>query len=393
MAWPMIARHRRVRWASASRALLFGVCVGAVAPSEFASAADPPAASALSPALNVPAAGAQRGPTQSLPAASRPELPRLPEAAAPAFAMPSGASAVGTATGAAPASPPAAAGAQGGAAAIGGGVSAPVAPAPTNASAAGITQAVHDLKLSVTAAGRIEALFVKEGDRVRKGDLLLHMDRTLEALEVRRREVMLEDNARLDELRAKELTLAEQVRSARTLLTTGGVSRKQVEDEELTLGAIVAERKSIEFAKRRERVELDLAREAYERRHLRSPIDGMVTRIVSRIGESVAPHEPVMVVVDVRTVRFSGTVPIAEVSRVRAGSSVVLQLGPDAEPLKRLAYVVFVSPVADPASGLVDVIAEFDNGDGSIRPGTAGRILGTSATSALPPAGANRGRR
>jgi RND family efflux transporter MFP subunit len=268
-----------------------------------------------------------------------------------------------------------------------------VAPAPANASAAGITQAIHDLKLSVTAAGRIEALFVKEGDRVRKGDLLLHMDRTLEALEVRRREVMLEDNARLDELRAKELTLAEQVRSARTLLTTGGVSRKQVEDEELTLGAIVAERKSIEFAKRRERVELDLAREAYERRHLRSPIDGMVTRIVSRIGESVAPHEPVMVVVDVRTVRFSGTVPIAEVSRVRAGSSVVLQLGPDAEPLKRLAYVVFVSPVADPASGLVDVIAEFDNGDGSIRPGTAGRILGTSATSALPPAGANRGRR
>ena len=393
MAWLMIVRYRRVRWASASRALLFGVCVGAVAPSEFASAADPPAASAPAPALNVPAAGAQRGPTQSLPAASRPELPRLPEVAAPAFAMPSGASAVGTATGAAPASPPAAAGAQGGAAAIGGGVSAPVAPAPTNASAAGITQAVHDLKLSVTAAGRIEALFVKEGDRVRKGDLLLHMDRTLEALEVRRREVMLEDNARLDELRAKELTLAEQVRSARTLLTTGGVSRKQVEDEELTLGAIAAERKSIEFAKRRERVELDLAREAYERRHLRSPIDGMVTRIVSRIGESVAPHEPVMVVVDVRTVRFSGTVPIAEVSRVRAGSSVVLQLGPDAEPLKRLAYVVFVSPVADPASGLVDVIAEFDNGDGSIRPGTAGRILGTSATSALPPAGANRGRR
>jgi|GEM_PF-599916 membrane fusion protein, multidrug efflux system len=393
MAWPMIARHRRVRWARAGRALLFGVCVGAVAPSEFASAADPPAASAPAPALNVPAAGAQRGPTQSLPAASRPELPRLPEAAAPAFAMPSGAPAAGTATGAAPASPPAAAGAQGGAAAIGGGVSAPTAPAPANASAAGITQAVHDLKLSVTAAGRIEALFVKEGDRVRKGDLLLHMDRTLEALEVRRREVMLEDNARLDELRAKELTLAEQVRSARTLLTTGGVSRKQVEDEELTLGAIAAERKSIEFAKRRERVELDLAREAYERRHLRSPIDGMVTRIVSRIGESVAPHEPVMVVVDVRTVRFSGTVPIAEVSRVRAGSSVVLQLGPDAEPLKRLAYVVFVSPVADPASGLVDVIAEFDNADGSIRPGTAGRILGTSATSALPPAGANRGRR
>jgi len=375
------------------------LAVGAAGP--WASAADSPAA----PALNIPAAGAQRGPTQALPASGRPDLPRLPEQASPAFAVPAGSSAVPGSSAPVPAagaSGSAGSGSAGSGSAGGtsvatpppnGSAAGPPGNAAGNAPAAGITQAIHDLKLSVTAAGRIEALFVKEGDRVRKGDLLLHMDRALESLEVRRREVMLEDNARLDELRAKELTLTEQVRSARTLLTTGGVSRKQVEDEELALGTIIAERKSIEFAKRRERVELDLAREAYERRHLRSPIDGMVTRIVSRIGESVAPHEPVMVVVDVRTVRFSGTVPIAEVSRVRAGSSVVLQLGPDAEPLKRLAYVVFVSPVADPASGLVDVIAEFDNADGSIRPGTAGRILGTSATSALPPAGANRGRR
>lgn len=359
-----------------------------------AGAADAP----TGPALNIPAAGAQRGPAQSLPASGRPELPRLPEQVSPSFAVPAGPSAVpapaagASAAGGAGAAAPTPAGTTAGSIASpqtspAGNVSA--APAP----AAGITQAIHDLKLSVTAAGRIEALFVKEGDRVRKGDLLLHMDRALEALEVRRREVMLEDNARLDELRAKELTLAEQVRAARTLLATGGVSRKQVEDEELALGTIIAERKSIEFAKRRERVELDLAREAYERRHLRSPIDGMVTRIVSRIGESVAPHEPVMVVVDVRTVRFSGTVPIADVSRIRAGSSVVLQLGSDSEPLRRVAHLVFVSPVADPASGLVDVLAEFDNADGSVRPGTAGRILGPSVASGSPGAAAHRGRR
>jgi multidrug efflux pump subunit AcrA (membrane-fusion protein) len=36
--------------------------------------------------------------------------------------------------------------------------------------------------------------------------------------------------------------------------------------------------------------------------------------------------------------------------------------------------VVFVSPVADPLSGLVELVAEFDNADGSVRPGVAGRI-------------------
>jgi hypothetical protein len=34
-----------------------------------------------------------------------------------------------------------------------------------------------------------------------------------------------------------------------------------------------------------------------------------------------------------------------------------------------------VSPIADPASGLVEVIAEFANTDGSIWPGTAGRLI------------------
>ena len=373
MAWPMRSDPCNARPAGVlGPALVLTALWFVLAPDALATEPGAPPASA--PSLNIPAAGAQRGPAQSLPPANRTDLPKLPAQATPAFAVPAGVAQAPVPTPVVPSATPAPS----------------AAPAAANA-AAGITQAIHDLKLSVTAAGRIEALFVKEGDRVRKGDLLLHMDRTLEALEVRRREVMLEDNARLDELRAKELTLTEQVRAARLLLSTGGVSRKQVEDEELTLGAIVAERKSIEFAKRRERVELDLAREAYERRHLRAPIDGMVTRIVSRIGESVAPHEPVMVVVDVRTVRFSGTVPIGEVSRIRAGSSVVLQLGSDTEPIQRLAHLVFVSPVADPASGLVDVMAEFDNADGSIRPGTAGRIVGAAATSALP--AANRGRR
>ncbi|MEN9774953.1 MAG: hypothetical protein RL322_2023 [Pseudomonadota bacterium] len=242
--------------------------------------------------------------------------------------------------------------------------------------ASGVTQAIQDLKLSVTAAGRVEGLMVREGDRVRKGDLLLHMDRTLEALEVRRREVMLDDNARLEDLKRREQTLVEQVKSARFLFVNGGVSRKQVEDEELSLGAVMAERKSIEFAKRRERVELELAREAYERRHLRSPIDGVVTRVLARVGESVAPHEPVMVVVNVGTVRFTGTLPVTDSLRLRPGNTVRLWLGLETDSITREARVVFVSPVADPASGLVEVIAEFDNPDGSIRPGIAGRIVG-----------------
>ncbi len=238
----------------------------------------------------------------------------------------------------------------------------------------GITQAQREVKLGMTVAGRVESIEVREGTRVHSGQLLMHVDRSLEALEVRRRELLLADTAKLDELRLRELTLTDQVASARALQQSGGISRKQLEDEEIALQSAIAERKALEFAKRREQVELDLAREAYERRHLRSPIDGIVTRIVPRVGESVAPNEPVLTIVDISRVRFNGTFSAAAASALRVGQSVSIRIAQDGRELTRKARVSFVSPVADPSSGLVELIAEFDNADGSVRPGMPGQI-------------------
>jgi RND family efflux transporter MFP subunit len=207
---------------------------------------------------------------------------------------------------------------------------------------------------------------------VRRGQVLLHLDRTLEDLEVRRRRLLLADVSRLQELREKEKTLQSQVQALRPLLASGAVSRKQLEDEELALGAVVAERNTLEAAKKREQVELDLAIESYERRHLRSPINGVVSKILLRLGESVGPNEPLVHVVDVSKVRFMGTLSAHAGARLKVGQNVTIRLGTDM--LTREARVVFVSPVTDAASGLIEVIAEFDNDDGSVRPGISGRL-------------------
>lgn len=255
------------------------------------------------------------------------------------------------------------------------GLCAQTAATATTSSAPGVTQALRDVKLSMTVAGRIDGMTVREGSRVRQGQLLMHLDRTLEELEVQRRRLLVEDRARLDELKQKEKTLIEQVESLRPLLSTGGVSRKQFEDEELALGAVAAERKALEASKERERVELSLAQESYERRHLRSPIDGIVTKVMFRQGESVGPHEPVISVVDTSRVRFMGTVPARAGLKLQVGSMVKIELGQDLQVRVRMAKVVFVSPVTDPSSGLIEVIAEFENADGSVRPGISGRML------------------
>jgi RND family efflux transporter MFP subunit len=238
----------------------------------------------------------------------------------------------------------------------------------------GFTQALKEAKLSMTVNGRVEGLMVREGLRVRRGDLLLHLDRTTEELEVKRRQLVLQDTARLQELRQREATLTQQVGSARELLSNGTISRKQFEDEELAFRATVAERQALELAKQREEVELQLSREAYERRHLKAPIDGVVAKIHFRVGESIAPHEPVLVLVDVSRVRFLSAVSPAAAARLKPGQSVTVQLGAEARAPARRARISFVSPTADPASGLVEVTAEFDNPDGSVKPGVTGRL-------------------
>ncbi len=50
---------------------------------------------------------------------------------------------------------------------------------------------------------------------------------------------------------------------------------------------------------------------------------------------------------------------------IKAGNSTIAKTG----------RFVFVSPVVDPASGLLEVKVEFDNTDGSVRPGISGSLL------------------
>ena len=238
----------------------------------------------------------------------------------------------------------------------------------------GITRARLDLKLSLPVAGRVEQLVVNEGDRVRKGDLILSLDKTLEALEVDRRKLLLDDVAKLGELRQREAVLREQVANARSLLATQVVSRKQVEDEEMVHRDVLAQLGGLEMAKKRERVEYELAQEALARRILRAPADGTIAKIHFRVGESLAANEPAVGLVDIARVRFVGTLPASAAARLAVGMTARLALSRDGDEIVRQARISFVSPLTDAASGLVEVIAEFDNADKAVRPGIAGQM-------------------
>lgn len=242
--------------------------------------------------------------------------------------------------------------------------------------ATGVIKPLDDLKLSMSVAGRLEAVLVQEGQRVKKGVVLLHLDKALEELELSRRQVLLKDRAKLDEAIKRERTLREQLVQARSLADSRTISRKQLDDEELAYSTALADRDALEAAKKREQLEYELARENLARRTLRAPIDGEVVKIHYQPGESVAVHETVLRLVDTSRVRFIGNLDAKQAARIRVGDALGVRFGSEPDSEVRQGRVVFVSPVADLASGLVEVKVEFRNADGAIRPGIIGQIVG-----------------
>ena len=60
---------------------------------------------------------------------------------------------------------------------------------------------------------------------------------------------------------------------------------------------------------------------------------------------------------------------------LKLGQSVKLEIESASEPKAVEGKIVYLSPVVDPASGLQKVKALFENSNGSIRPGVAGKMF------------------
>ena len=243
-------------------------------------------------------------------------------------------------------------------------------------SLSGITEPIKDVTLSATVVGTISAIFLKEGMSVKKGEALLELDKKAEELEVERRKLLWESKAEVEAAAVRVTTLKSQFESTRELFkSTGSVSKEELEKMELDYELAVAERKRLEIAEERERIEYEMALENLSKRNLVSPIHGTIIKLFLDVGETCEERQPLVHVVDTRRGRFVCNVEEGIGRTLRNGQSVDLKIRTGSESLAKKGTIVFVSPVADPASGLLEVKAEFDNQDGSVRPGVAGVML------------------
>lgn len=209
----------------------------------------------------------------------------------------------------------------------------------------GITEPAADAILSIPASGIISQQHYNEGDTVSKGAVILELNHEKEALEVTRQTAVLE-------------SLKKDLERTRKLFeTTNAISQEELDQIE----------DSVKIAE----VDLTIAEVNLSQRKLVAPLSGIIADLYSKEeGEGVEIQAPLARVVDTSRCIFVCNVSEPSIKALKVNDPVTISINESATE----GRIVFISPVIDPSSGLVEVKASFSNTGNRIRPGVAGTI-------------------
>jgi multidrug efflux pump subunit AcrA (membrane-fusion protein) len=198
--------------------------------------------------------------------------------------------------------------------------------------------------------------------------------------------------AELDAKAAKDALDAQQAiyDNRRKLLQEGAIAAKDVNDAQVNLSQARTQYETAQkhlddlrgFARDQElkaaaaqrdaargRLESAQAQLSYSR--ITSPIDGVVTDLPFYAGETPPSGQPVVTVMDLSRVIARTHVSQSEAAELKVGDDANL-IGPGGAPIP--AKVTQISPALDPSNTTVEVWAEADNKDGTLRPGMSLRV-------------------
>lgn len=246
--------------------------------------------------------------------------------------------------------------------------------------AQGVTEPFVDVTLSSMVTGTIAKVLFKEGDEVKKGDVLVGYEKRLEELEVARRKVVAESDVELKSAQDKLETVKLDLEATRRLYhSTKSISKEKLLEKELEHNMAEADVERAKIGKEIQKLDYEIAQEQLRRREIRSPFDGIVTKIFLHDGETADPGRPIVRVVETRICRFVSNIEARLVRPLQVGQPVRMEVDAGETPAICEGTISFISPVVDPASGLQEIKATFDNSKGQVRPGVSGKMYVSKA--------------
>jgi len=239
----------------------------------------------------------------------------------------------------------------------------------------GLVYPTSEVTLSMGVGGVVANLNVVPGQRVKVNETLLVLDDRIQSIEVDRRKVVYEDMAEVRSTEDRVRALKKMYEDTRVVFEkTGSISRDEFTRLEVEYSTARGRLDQLAAQKARERLEYQGAVQEKQLRQLTAPISGVITKIAPKVGEWAKPGEPVMELVDASICFLKVNVPLRSMQRLRVGMKIPVHFESAANAPAVEGNISFLSTVADPASGLVELRITFANPTLRIRPGIKGMI-------------------
>ena len=239
----------------------------------------------------------------------------------------------------------------------------------------GIIKPIHDVKISVPLDGIVQSIYVKEGSFVKKGQKILKLENQLQQLEVSRRKIIWKDKAQLNASIENQKIQKKLLDSTKELYEqTRAVSQQEVqilESKFHTLKGDIAMRKENE---KKEKIEYSIAQKLLSKYLIKSPINGVIIEMGLQRGEWAKSGKPFVRIVNTYSCYVDINIDEAYSSKLKVGKKINFTVKTKSVTAKKKGKIIFISPVADMASGLVRIKIEFANRKNRVTPGLSATI-------------------
>jgi RND family efflux transporter MFP subunit len=243
---------------------------------------------------------------------------------------------------------------------------------PDYVEATGTVRAVQTAQLASQVMGTITRVTVREGDPVRRGQVLITLDEAQPRAAYQSATAGLQVSQQTIAAADADYTLAESTMQRYQLLyDKKSVSPHEYDEVKAKLAAATARRDAAHAGRAQAEAGLAEAGTTVSFTRIRAPFDGLVVAKLSDPGAMASPGVPLLTVEDPSRFRLEVQVDESQIGAVRLGASVPVLIDALSDhPIS--GKVVQIIPAADPASRSFTVKIELPSNP-QVRSGLFGR--------------------
>jgi membrane fusion protein, multidrug efflux system len=228
----------------------------------------------------------------------------------------------------------------------------------------------NQVDVAALREGLVVAILAEPNTPVRKGQLLARLDdrqitADLEAASAKTRSIQ----ANLQNWQAETKVLESDLTRAQKLWEAGVFTKETLEHAQYKVEAdrfeISRETELLSNAKSTEK-SLELEK---EKTRIIAPFDGIVARRYVRVGQKIGIGDRLFWVTAVSPLEVKFTLPERFLGRVKNGQTVTVDLADGSSSVHHTAAVRQISPVVDPSSGTIEIVARLQGPAPDLRPG------------------------